>query len=102
MFWGKIYWGQEEEGGKTESRREHSPLTLEMAFVSRQCSLRFLMGTSPWKFRNVPLYVISLSRSPNTLGGNNTSIIRIDGKVSSEKLFVHVEFSCCRSFLCAE
>lgn len=42
-------------GGKTESQREHSSLTLEMAFVSGQCSLRFLMGTSPWNSAGVLL-----------------------------------------------
>lgn len=61
MLWGEICWGLEEEEVGQNLRGNTLPLTLEMAFVSRQCSLHFLMGTSPWKFsRNappVPLYV---------------------------------------------
>lgn len=42
-----------------------------------------------------------LYRCPNILDGNDISIIRVDGKVPSVKLFMRVEFSYCRTFLCA-
>lgn len=90
-------------GGEDETASQRSPSSIWALYQFPNNAAFFNGDASPWNFPGMLLSpcVCDLYRCSNVLDGNDISIIRVDGKVPSVKPFMRVEFSYCRTFLCA-